>query len=241
MSCALPEPGDNIPAHLADTPEANLCADLANGLHAMAQPLTVLRAAMGALILREQIEPANRRYYEMSAQQVERLCDLMSGVQSLLDLHQSAPACDILDLWSLVGPIVDEQRIALQKLNLQIEASTPDRLWQIVADPSKTEQAVRAALLAAAALSVPNGTIEVEILTHNRSARLAVRCRESKRSPDSSDRLRLSIADVGMRSQGGLFTISEAPFCISLSFPLKSQDDLHPERAAHDAPMVPAG
>lgn len=211
----------------------------------MAQPLTVLRAAMGALILREQIEPANRRYYEMSSQQVERLCDLMSGVQTLLDCYQSEPACDVLDLWELVSPILDQQKgeekAAQQNLGLQIEASVPDHPWLVVADPSRTEQAVRAALLAASSLSAPQGTIEVEIRAHDRSACLAVRCRESKRHPDSSDRLRLSIVDAAMRSQGGIFATSEAPFCVSLSFPLKSQDDLCDVRGAHDAPMVKVG
>ena len=59
-------------------PSSLLHAELADGLHAMAQPLTILRGAMCALTLREEMEPANRRYLDMSAKQVDRLCDLMA-------------------------------------------------------------------------------------------------------------------------------------------------------------------
>jgi signal transduction histidine kinase len=238
MSCVLPELVEDFPTNAARvTAEGKLCTDLANGLHAMAQPLTVLRAAIGALVLREQIAPANRRYFEMSEQQMERLCELMAGVQNLLEFHRNDAECAPLELWDLIGPVLDEQKVALQK-HVQIAVAAPDRPCRVFADPGRTEQALRAALAAAASVSAPGETIEVEVFADDSFAGLAVRSRNGARRPDSSARLRLSIVEAGMQSQHGLFALCEEPFCLSLGFPLQIPDRLRTELALCTSPMA---
>ena len=68
---------------------ARLCGDIADGLHALAQPLTILRGALGALALRERIAPQNCRYIDMSMLQIERMCDLISLIQKRVDEERS--------------------------------------------------------------------------------------------------------------------------------------------------------
>lgn len=51
----------------------------------MAQPLTVLRGALGALELRGATAAESTRYVEISSRQVDRLCDLLAGMRDLLD------------------------------------------------------------------------------------------------------------------------------------------------------------
>ena len=84
-----------------------LCEDMENGLHAMAQPLTVLRGALGALAMRGGVTAESNRYLEMSNQQVERLCSLMFRLQDLLDAHRSEAACAKVNLWELTASLLE--------------------------------------------------------------------------------------------------------------------------------------
>ena len=84
-----------------------VCRELDEGLHAMAQPLTILRGALGALTMRGGLSPqAASRYLEMSNTQVERLCNLLSGLHNLLDGVRTEPACAEIEL-----PHLREERI----------------------------------------------------------------------------------------------------------------------------------
>jgi hypothetical protein len=91
MSYDLPRESLNLssrPASDGVDERARLCGDIADGLHALAQPLTILRGALGALALRERIAPQNSRYLDMSTRQIERMCDLISRIQKRLDLER---------------------------------------------------------------------------------------------------------------------------------------------------------
>lgn len=65
--------------------DAEVVGQLAEGLHAMAQPLTILRGAAGGLQLSPRIALEDRRYVEMCNTQTERLCELLARVRDLLD------------------------------------------------------------------------------------------------------------------------------------------------------------
>jgi nitrogen-specific signal transduction histidine kinase len=88
MSCVLPEnPSEKTYPMAAET-----AAGLAQGLHAMAQPLTILRGAAGALQLSPSVSVSDRRYVEMCAVQAERLCEMIVGLRDRLDAAQSEAA-----------------------------------------------------------------------------------------------------------------------------------------------------
>ena len=109
MSCAMPSNNaSESGASLGDAESyAWVCRELDEGLHALAQPLTILRGALGALTMHGAVPPqAARRYLEMSNTQVDRLCSLLSCLQNLLDDVRSAPACTEIKL-----PPLDEERI----------------------------------------------------------------------------------------------------------------------------------
>ena len=74
---------DPICSKLAETVD-----DLAEGLHAMAQPLTILRGATGALQLSSTVSVPDRRYVEMCAAQAERLCAMIASLRDRLDAAQ---------------------------------------------------------------------------------------------------------------------------------------------------------
>ena len=107
MSCVMPRNNaSESAASLGDAESyARLCRELDEGLHALAQPLTILRGALGALTMRGAVRPETaNRYLEMSNTQVDRLCNLLSGLHSLLDGVRSEPACTGIEF-----PRLDEE------------------------------------------------------------------------------------------------------------------------------------
>ncbi len=69
-------------------PESAPFVQMADSLHAMAQPLTILRGALGAMQLSGKVAPENERYLEMSSMQIERLCEMLSNLRNLVDAAQ---------------------------------------------------------------------------------------------------------------------------------------------------------
>jgi hypothetical protein len=81
MSCGLPE----NPLDKTGPIDVDGIGQLADQLHAMAQPLTILRGAVGALQLSPRISQQDRRYVEMCVAQTERVCAIMSGMRDQVD------------------------------------------------------------------------------------------------------------------------------------------------------------
>jgi signal transduction histidine kinase len=109
MSCVMPSNSAlESGASVGDAESyARVCRELDEGLHALAQPLTILRGALGALTMRGAVPPqVASRYLEMSNTQVDRLCNMLSGLHNLLDGVRSEPACTEIKL-----PLLDEEEI----------------------------------------------------------------------------------------------------------------------------------
>jgi signal transduction histidine kinase len=81
--------------HSATMPEASpaaesiesfdrIYASLAEGLHALAQPLTILRSSIPALCREEAGTEKQRNYLRISKYEVERACELFGAMQDLL-------------------------------------------------------------------------------------------------------------------------------------------------------------
>lgn len=68
---------------------SRLLISLAEGLHAMAQPLTILRGSVAAAAALDTDPVKQRRYLDLSAEQVQRMCTLFEHLQDLVIAHQS--------------------------------------------------------------------------------------------------------------------------------------------------------
>ena len=156
MSCALPEK-NLVPPLPRDgagiAVPAPLLARLADGLHAMAQPLTILRGVIGAMQLSEKVESGDRRYVDMSADQVGRLCDMLANLRCLLDVAQSEAVSSPQEWHELVGCVLEDYEGVLPTSGVRIVVAYPDHFMRVLADAARTEQAMRAALDMAKALA----------------------------------------------------------------------------------------
>jgi K+-sensing histidine kinase KdpD len=218
MSCVLPEDIPNR-VHASGDRTSPLLTDLANGLHAMAQPLTILRGALGALTLTNATSADQERYLDMSTKQLERTCALLSNLQRLLDVALFEAARTNVDLWEVVAPVLEDLETALQDKGIRIEATKPDHDLVGMIDAGRTEQGLRAALEAAASASSRDDVIFLSILPRTGSIDLVVRTRSTGRHLNSSDRLNLSLVEASIRSQQGVVECSEDPFRITIKIP----------------------
>ena len=205
-------------------------AELANGLHAMAQPLTILRGALGAMSLAAPCVSSQDRYLEMSNKQMDRLCDMMSGLQGLLDAALFEVQCRATDVWEAVEPAVEEVGASLQDSGIRIETTRPDRPVSAVADAARLEQSVRAALKTAASLSHRDDVLQLEILEQDDAAEVRVQAGSARgKRLGSPDRLSLALVEANTRSQRGTYQCTEDPLCISVRLPLQPREAGDPE------------
>jgi len=196
-----------------------LCADLADGLHAMAQPLTILRSALAAA---PHVDEAGRaRYLAISGEQIERLCGLFERIQDLVIVNQSAAECAPFDLCQLLSPLLKDQRAALKGSGVQLSVAIGDGLSPVVGDSVRTGQAILAALEIAASSSARGDGIEVSLASRRGFAELAVGNRRAHgKALNSTQRLSLSLAVANIQSQHGQLEWTDDPFHLTLALPL---------------------
>ncbi|HUB29878.1 MAG TPA: hypothetical protein VL967_09275 [Terracidiphilus sp.] len=201
----------------------DLGRELANGFHAMAQPLTILRGALGALALTGAVAPASQRYLEMSSLQIDRLCGMLSTLQGLLDTAQCEADSSAFDLAAVISLVLDDLEPALRKSGVQIQASSPDQPVPVIGDAGRSEMALRACLQIAASISSPGDKVDIKCRVDDAFAHLTMAHERMRGAELSSlDRLSLALAEANLRSQQGFFACIQDPFQSSLRFPLQS-------------------
>jgi len=223
MSCVLADREQR--ETLATVPERDgrehLLECLGNGLHAMVQPLTILRGALGVIALKGGVAGAPERYLEISNSQVDRLCSLMSGVQSLLDTLRFEANCAPMNLWERIRPVFDELNASLAERGVSLAIARPFENLQVTADATRTELAFEAALNAAAAISSPGDEIEIDAVSGGGFVELAIRNRNARGKNLSSDeRLNLTLAEASILSQQGGYELAWDPFRVSFRLAL---------------------
>jgi hypothetical protein len=236
MSCVLPKNLRKAKTAASD-PHAALYSELADGLHAMAQPLTIVRGALCALNLHQDVPPASQRYLDMTSAQLDRLCDQMSCLRTLLETTQFNANCVTVELWELISPILEDLDAVLRRSGVQIAPANPEQTAiHAIADPARTEQALRAALTAAISMASPGDVILLDVLSRDGFADLTIQNRNPHgKSFGSSDRLSLSLVKASIRSQQGIYECVEDPLRISLKLPLQDAEEMSTAVTSHDS------
>jgi hypothetical protein len=238
MSCGLLRSAPSeLPEDIARVDEpARFYVELANGLHAMAQPLTILRGALGALTFRDAAAIDRGHYHDMSTRQVERMCELMSRMQHLLIARQFEPVCSKTELWDLLAPILEAQESVARELGVSIKVARPHQAIALFVDAERTEQALQFALEVAASVSSPGEVIHFSVVPRDGFAEVILQngnCHGKRLS--SFDRLSLSVVEENIRSQQGRYEFAEDPFRILLALPGIASAD-HQAIARRDRP-----
>jgi hypothetical protein len=210
---------------LQEDQRGRLLAGVADGLHAMAQPLTILRSSVAASVAPEFDAGRRQRYLEMSVQQIERLCGLFECLQDLVIAGQFEAECAPIELSALLAQVIGEQQPLLQASGIEFRAVLPDGPMSALGDAARTLEALLAGLKVAAALSASGDIVELLAEIKNQFVELTVRSdRTHPRALNSSERLTLSLAQANVLSQSGEFECAYDPFQLRLALPLQRPD-----------------
>jgi hypothetical protein len=209
----------------------------------MAQPLTVLRGALGAWKLRGALEAEKDRYLEMTSRQVERLSNLLSCLQDVLDTAENDANWVKLDIGELIGLVLEDMAPFLREQGAGIDVTGLDRQpVRIRGQADRTERAIRAALRVAAAVSSPEGLVRlsvhpgetlVEVIVESTSRRENRHENTHEKNLDFAGRLNLSLVETNIRSQGGTCAFAENPLSIAFALPAHRQEVSDPALAFH--------
>jgi hypothetical protein len=240
MSFAMQKPSQSRTAHpTAGRPALRLdsteqfCPDLLNGLHALAQPLSVLRAASEVLALPRLQGADQQKYIQTWCEQVERACLLFSEVQDMVAARLVAADRVRFDLWELLNPMIDQQRTLLHNSGVGIAVTNTAQRLPLCGDAERTANALQA-VLRMASVTAARGDV-IELHTSSDPVFLQLRFQNSRRhgrKMSSSDKLSLSLAVANITSQHGTYDFAEDPFCFSFSLPLDEQASARATRTA---------
>lgn len=218
---------DNLPAdqNARSCDSQAFYADVADGLHAMAQPLTVLRSAVEMLCFPGAV--VNRDHYlRLSAEHLERTCSLFSALQSLVVARVLQAKRTRLDFWEIVAPVLQDHDLAMRPAGIGLAVAPRCGADLFCGDAERTEQAFAGILSATASLASRGDVIEISTAETKGFVSVTIQnSRGHKRRIDSSQRLSLSLARANILSQQGRFELMEDPIRTTLSLPI---EDLGP-------------
>lgn len=201
---------------------SRLCARLSQGLHALAQPLTILRSAVAACSAPGVTPIDQRRYLELATLHMECTCRLYECLQDLVIASQMEAECEPIMLLDVLADVVHGQKVMLEAIGVELLVSMPDSLPSLQADVSRTLQALSAALMIAASVSSTGDLVEFVVSARNGYVELVLQNRRIHgRRPNSSERLSLALAEANIRSQQGEYEFDEDPFRVSFALPLQ--------------------
>jgi hypothetical protein len=216
------------------------CTDMGNGLHTLAQPLSILRSSIELLALSEANGLDRQRYLDLSAQQLERTCSIFASLQALIEPELQAARLVQVDLWSLVQPMIEDRRLKLQGLGIGIAESRPESLRPVFADVERTERSVAAVFETALSLSRRGDVIEVAVSQDEAFCHVTLKnTRNHGKRMTSANRFNLSLAETNIVSQQGQYSVVEDPFSVSFALPMCHRISLVVPAGADGTPNPP--
>ena len=217
MPSEPPEAGGSSTQESQDL--AQFLAHMTEGLHAMAQPLTILRSSVPALAAAGITPEKQQRYLELSVRQVQRACALFDCLQDLVVAGQTQAECAPFDFAAMVAAVAEDRKKALQELGVELRVHLP-AVPLVLGDASRTHQALTAGVSVAASVSVPGDVIEIAATARNRRVELVLHLdRVHGRRLESPERLTLRLAQGNIASQRGEYECIEDPFRVQFALP----------------------
>lgn len=198
------------------------CWNLSQGLHAAAQPLSILRAGLGNPRLGEMSHEKIRKLASISAIEVERVCTLFHYLQQLVKIESIEPELIATPILPLLAHAAEGVDLLFRQSGLSLKTTEPDDGQPVLINLSRTLEVLSSVLLIAHAVSRPGDTVELIAACDSSSAAVRVVIRNlnahiAELKADAS--LGMSLAAANMRSQRGTLTWSLQPFAVEIVCP----------------------
>ena len=198
-----------------------LCSNLSQGLHAAAQPLTILRASLSNPDTDQMSAGELRELMATSAAEVERVCKLFSYLRELVRAENTVPHLSQTPILALLAEVVDGVKLLYEEDGILLNSTAPDTCQSVFIDRARTLQALSSVLLIAHGISQTQDTVEVTVTSPTvNTVQVAVRNLNSHVKPINAEaRLGLALAEANIRSQQANFSWCPGPFSVRIELP----------------------
>jgi hypothetical protein len=195
-------------------------SQLALGLHAAAQPLTILLASLGRANTHRMNTSQLRDLTESSSAQVQRICTLFRHMQQLLLIQSTEAIVFPVSLQPLLTHVVEGVELVFREAGVALSISILENCRPVLLDSARTIGALTSLLLIANQISNAADTVELILTSTLDFVQIVVRnLRSQIKELDPEASLSLAVAEAYMRSQEAEFSLSLHPFLVRIELP----------------------
>jgi hypothetical protein len=196
-----------------------LCANLAQGMHAVAQPLAVLLASLGKDQTNGMDTRELRELTGSSAVQVQRVCTLFGCLQHLVIAESIKPQLSPTPILPLLAHAGEGVNLLFQLDGISLTSKVPDTCQPVLIDRARTLHALSRVLQIAHTVSRPRDTVELIASSSANRVQIVVRNANSAVAAITADEtLSMAVAEANIRSQQAGFSWSLQPFNVLIEF-----------------------
>jgi hypothetical protein len=213
----------NVDSWTAPSPTMDaLCKDLVQGLHAAAQPLTILKASLDPTNHAEQSTEEMRRLLKQSAKEVDRLCLLFNYLQQFVAIESTKAESEIQNLPNLLTHTIEGIDLLFIDAGVRLVIEDIEQLLPFaLLDSSRFEYALSTILLIALGLATKGD--EIFVTSSSPGDFIQVRTRQplsAAHTMGADNRLSMALAAANLRSQGAALTWQENPLTVHIALPV---------------------
>jgi hypothetical protein len=209
-------------SHLSESSSASeiLCSNLAQGIHAAAQPLAVLLASLSKDYTDRMNSDELRELTASSAAEVQRVCTLFSCLQQLVMVESIKPQLSSIPLLPLLAYAADGVNLLFQQDGISLRSVVPDTCPPVLIHRARTLQALSRVLLIVHGLSRSRDTVELIASPSATAVQIVIQNLNLPAAMINSEaRLSMAVAEANMRSQQAALSLSLQPFTVCIELP----------------------
>ena len=197
-----------------------LCSNLAQGIHAAAQPLAVLLASLSKDYTDRMNSDELRELTASSAAEVKRVCTLFSCLQQLVMAESIKPQLSPIPLLPLLAYAADGVNLLFQQDGISLRSVLPDTCPPVLIHRARTLQALSRVLLIVHGLSRAHDTVELIASASANAVQIVIQnLNLSAAMINAEARLSMAVAEANMRSQQAGLSLRLQPFTVCIELP----------------------
>ena len=197
-----------------------LWSNLAQGIHAAAQPLAVLLAGLSKDHTDGMNSDELRELTASSAVEVRRVCTLFSCLQQMVMAESIKPQLSSTPILPLLAYAAEGVNLLFQQDGITLSSVVPDTCPSALINRARTLQALSRVLLVVHGLSAAQDTVELIASSSANGVRIVVRnLHLSVAVINLEARLSMAVAEANMRSQQAGLSVSLQPFTVRIDLP----------------------
>jgi hypothetical protein len=193
------------------------CVNVADALHAIAQPLTVLQVRLDPAVAEEMDAVELRTLVAESSQQVERLCNLFGFMQGFIVAQVTEPDLSEQDVGLILDHVAEGMSLFYHEGGKSLRLRLPDKRQVVLVDRTRMYQALSRILLVAFEVSLANDIVELTASLTGNEVSIVIRNLETYRALGKESALKLALAEANIERQGGSLTWTAEPFRVEIA------------------------